>query len=73
VNAFTVHYSQFSVDLASDMRPLIAMIIFAFSIAGCGYKTPLSLPPPKPAAQKPSPPPQSAAEQKKSSDDAVKE
>jgi len=55
------------------MRPLIALIIFAFSIAGCGYKTPLSLPPPKPAAQKPSPAPQSAAEQKKSGDDAVKE
>jgi predicted small lipoprotein YifL len=41
------------------MRPLVPLIALAVLLAGCGYKTPLKLPPPKPAekaaAQKPPP------------------
>ena len=41
------------------MRPLLLLITLAVLIAGCGYKTPLTLPKPKPgeksAAQKPPP------------------
>ncbi|HKA44821.1 MAG TPA: lipoprotein [Burkholderiales bacterium] len=55
------------------MRPLIALMLFALSVTGCGYKTPLVLPKPKPEAQKPSSPPPAAADAKKSGDGAVKE
>lgn len=41
------------------MRRLITLIAFAVLLGGCGYKTPLKLPPPKPAekpvVQKPPP------------------
>jgi predicted small lipoprotein YifL len=41
------------------MRPLLSVIALAVALAGCGYKTPLTLPKPKPvekpAAQKPAP------------------
>ena len=32
------------------MRPLLSLIALAVLLAGCGYKTPLSLPKPKPVA-----------------------
>ena len=53
------------------MRPLALLILFALSVTGCGYKTPLVKP--KPEAQKPSSPPPAAADAKKSGDDAVKQ
>jgi predicted small lipoprotein YifL len=41
------------------MRPFVPVIALAVLLAGCGYKTPLTLPKPepgaKPAAQKPAP------------------
>ena len=41
------------------MRALLSLIALALLLAGCGYKTPLTLPKPKPgekpAATKPSP------------------
>jgi len=42
------------------MRLLLSLIALAVLIAGCGYKTPLTLPKPKPGAQTtaPKPPPE---------------
>ena len=42
------------------MRPLLALIALAVLAAGCGNKTPLMLPKPKPGAQAtaPKPPPE---------------
>jgi predicted small lipoprotein YifL len=37
------------------MRAALSLIALAVAVAGCGYKGPLYLPPPKPAAQKPKP------------------
>jgi len=41
------------------MRVLLPLIALAVLLAGCGYKTPLTLPKPKPDAQStaPKPPP----------------
>jgi len=48
-------------DTILSMRPLPLLIALAVLLAGCGYKTPLTLPKPKPdaktAAQKPPPAP----------------
>jgi len=62
------------------MRAALTLIALVVAIAGCGYKTPLSLPAaegqkPKPEAQKPKPvPPQdSRPDEKKSSDGVPKE
>jgi len=38
------------------MRALLPMIVLTALVAGCGYKTPLTLPKPKPEAQKPEAP-----------------
>ena len=37
------------------MRPLVSLIALAVLLAGCGYKTPLTLPKPKPDAQSTAP------------------
>ena len=42
------------------MRPLVPLVALAILLAGCGNKTPLVLPKPKPGAQTtaPKPPPE---------------
>ena len=47
------------------MRALLLLTVLALLLAGCGYKTPLTLPKPKPEAQKSAPPASSQPEDKK--------
>ena len=51
------------------MRPLLSLIALAVLLAGCGYKTPLTLPKPKPGAQSPAPKPAAGQDDKKPSGD----
>ena len=55
------------------MRALFSLIALAVSIAGCGYKGPLTLPKPKPEAQKPAPVPPAQPDEKKSGTPDTKE
>jgi predicted small lipoprotein YifL len=47
------------------MRPLLSLIALAVLLAGCGYKTPLTLPKPKPGAQSTAPQPPAGQDDKK--------
>lgn len=47
------------------MRLLLWLIALAVLLAGCGYKTPLSLPKPKPGAQSTAPKPPAGQDDKK--------
>jgi predicted small lipoprotein YifL len=47
------------------MRPLVTLIALAVLLAGCGNKTPLVLPKPKPGAQSTAPKPPPEKEDKK--------
>src|SRR3970282_22360 len=47
------------------MRPLISLIALAVLLAGCGYKTPLTLPKPKPGAHSTAPKPLPGQDEKK--------
>ena len=51
------------------MRPLLSLIALAVLLAECGYKTPLTLPKPKPGAQSPAPKPAAGQDDKKPADD----
>ena len=50
------------------MRPLLSLIALAVLLAGCGLKTPLALPKPKPGAQSTAPQPP-GQDDKKPADD----
>ena len=47
------------------MRSLVPLIALAVLLVGCGYKTPLTLPKPKPGAQSTAPKPPPEPENKK--------
>jgi predicted small lipoprotein YifL len=47
------------------MRPLLLLVALAVLVAGCGYKTPLKLPKPKPGEKTTAPKPPPAENEKK--------
>jgi predicted small lipoprotein YifL len=51
------------------MRPLLLLIALAVVLAGCGYKTPLTLPKQKPAAPSTAPKPPAEQDDKKPAGD----
>ena len=51
------------------MRLLLSLIALAVLLAGCGHKTPLTLPKPMPGAQSTAPKPAAGQDDKKPADD----
>ena len=56
-------------DTILPMRSLVPLIALAVLLAGCGYKTPLTLPMPKPGAQTPAQEPAPGQDDKKPAGD----
>jgi predicted small lipoprotein YifL len=52
-------------DTIPPMRLFLALVALAVLLAGCGYKTPLTLPKPKPGAQSTAPKPPAGQDDKK--------
>jgi predicted small lipoprotein YifL len=52
-------------DTIPPMRLFLALVGLAVLLAGCGYKTPLTLPKPKPGAQSTAPKPPAGQDDKK--------
>ena len=55
------------------MRPLLSLIALALLLAGCGYKTPLSLPKPKPGSPSTVPKPPAGQDDKKPAADPTRQ